>query len=411
MNRFQLTMAFRYLVSKKTTNAINIITAVTMLGMAGGSMALIIVLSAFNGFEGLVASLYNAFNPELKIEASRGKVFRADEMLLDDIADVEGVAYLSPVLEENAILRVNDSEIIGTIKGVDSRYAEFSGIRDKITRGEFVVEEKGQPYAVLGAGIAGSLGIDVERSYSPVTIYLPKRKGSSALVAAQSFTQREVMAVGSFSIQQEYDQQYMFTSIDFLRGMLTYNKGEVSAIEIALEEGAGVGAVQNRLQKLLGEAFTVKDRYQQDETLFKILKTERWAVYAILSFILAVAAFNIIGSLSMLVLEKKKDIAILKAMGATRGYVTGIFLLEGILASVIGSVVGILLATILCLLQIWFGLIQIPGSGSFVVSAYPIVLKWQDYLLVIGTVIVISAIASLAPAFKAGSQTRLIGQA
>jgi len=381
-----------------------------MTGMAFGSMALILVLSVFNGFEGLVVSLYHAFNPDVQITATQGKVFKADSLTTEKIASLEEVASVSKTLEENVILKYNDHEYIASIKGVDDEYERVAGVNKKMVEGNFVLQENGSSYAVLGAGVAGSLLVDLENRFNSIQVFLPRRgKETMSLDPSQAFIKKNIQPAGIFSIQQEFDSKYMLVPLDFVRELLNYHD-EVSALEIKLKPQADAQLAKEHLKKILGEGFDIKDRYEQNRFLYRVMRIEKWAVYAILSLILVIAAFNIIGSLSMLVIEKTKDIAILKTLGADNGMIRKIFLLEGLLTSLLGSLAGVAIAVVLCLIQIKFEVIKLQGSGTFVIDAYPVEMQWQDFALVAATVIVIAVATSWLPAQRAASRSAIIIQ-
>ncbi len=409
MNPLVFTIAFRYLFSKKSTNAINIITGVAMTGMAFGSMALILVLSVFNGFEELVLSLYKSFNPDIVVSPAKGKVFVLDENTKAEILAFPEVEAVSGVLEENAILKYKDYEYIAVIKGVDEKFTQVTEVRERMIEGDFILNQDGKNYTVMGAGVAASLGVSLENMLNAVQIYLPKRgKETLSLDPAQAFIRKNIQPSGVFSIQQEFDNKYIFAPLSFVRELLQYDD-EFSALEIKLLPNADANGAVKKISGLLGENFEVKDRYEQNKFLYRVMRMEKWAVYAILSLILMIAAFNIIGSLSMLVLEKTKDIAILKTMGADNGMIRTIFLLEGLLASLLGSLAGVAMAVFLCLIQIYFGVIQLQGSGTFVIDAYPVVMQWSDFALVAVTVIVIAVATSWIPAQRAATGRMIFG--
>lgn len=410
MNPLLFQIAFRYLVSKKSTNAINWITRVAMTGMGFGTMALILVLSVFNGFEGLVVSLYHAFNPDVQITANAGKVFPVNERMLAEIAALQEVEHVASVLEENVILKYKDHEYIASIKGVDRAYEKVTGVGEKMVEGKFVLAENGSSYAVLGAGVAGSLLVDVENTLQTIQVYLPRRgKETMSLDPSQAFIKKNIQPAGVFSIQQEFDSKYMLVPLGFVRELLNYTT-EVSALELKLKSPADPEDVKMQLAKILGDGFSIKDRYEQNQFLYRVMRMEKWAVYAILSLILVIAAFNIIGSLSMLVLEKTKDIAILKTMGADNGMIRKIFLLEGLLTSLTGSLIGATVAVLLCVIQIQFKVIKLQGSGTFVIDAYPVEMQWLDFALVAITVIVIAVATSWLPAQRAALRSAIIVQ-
>ncbi len=410
MKYLPLTFARRYLFSKKSTNAINLITGVSMVGMGVISMAMVLVLSVFNGFEGLTVSLFNSFSPDLKVTPETGKVFVLTSHQLSQLRQIDGVVAVSQVLEEKAALKYDDREFIGTLKGVDKHYLDVSSVDTAMIRGQFVLKHKGQDYAVVGAGVEGQLGIRVDDPFRSISVLIPSRgQGSGGLLPTSAFNKANIVPSGTFSIQMEFDSKYVFVPLEFMRKLLKYDL-ELSGLEFRINPNVPLSEVERDIVSVLGEGFEFKDRYQQNEFLYKVMRTEKWATYAILSLILAIAAFNIIGSLSMLVLEKAKDIAILKALGATSQTIRQIFLMEGLLSSLLGSTVGIILALVICYLQINYDLVPMPGSGSFVVSALPVVVKLEDLLLVITTVVSISLIASWIPAWRTAGMGTLDSQ-
>ena len=394
-----LIFARRYFVSKKSSNAINIISWVSVLGILVGSLGLILVLSVFNGFEGLVISLYNSFNPDFTITAKPGKSFIPDSSSLTALGNIEGVRAVSKVIEENALLTYGDKQYIATIKGVDTNYGEITGIDSSMYEGIFLLKQGNLQFAVLGAGIDQSLGVNYEDPFGFITVYVPKKGTSGVINPEDAFNREVIKPAGSFAIQAEFDSKYIFVPLEFARQLTGYSK-EVSALEVALSPVANADAVQKKVEALFGKNFDVRNRLEQNVTLYKVMKTEKWAVYAILTLILIIAAFNIIGSLSMLVIEKKKDISILRTLGADEKLIRGIFLSEGLLLTFIGCFSGFFMAIILIILQQKFQLLKISG-GSFVIDAYPVEMKTGDFLLVFFTVMIIGFVAAWFPSYRA----------
>jgi lipoprotein-releasing system permease protein len=394
---YQLKIAFRYLFSKKSTNAINIVTWISMLGMCFGAFALVVVLSVFNGFEHLVVSLYNSFYPEIQITAAKGKFFYDSEEMKNKVSSVAEVQDVTAILEENAYVQYADKDYLAVVKGVDEHYLNVTGMQQTIRVGKFILQNEQYPFAVLGANIAAALSLNVERVTEPMTINIPRSDNVTLFNPQDAFYSASIVPGGVFSIQQEFDSKYIFVSLGFIRNLM----GEehlLSAYELKLKPGAKAESVRVELNKILGNSFTVKTKYQQKETLYKIMKMERWAVYAILTFIMIIVSFNIIGSLYMVVLDKRKDISILKSMGASTADVQTVFVLQGVLAALIGAGIGIILAVIICILQMQFGFVKLGSSGStFVVESYPVKLMFSDILLTFFTVVVISAVASFLP--------------
>lgn len=406
--KFTLRIAWRYIFSKKSTNAINIISGISMSGIIIGSASLIIVLSAFNGFENLVARLYSTFYPDITITPVKGKVFIPDSAKMAAIQKLDGVLYFSETLEENVLLAYNKQEHIATIKGVDTSYKYVTAVDDSVYYGDYILDYNYLNYsvdcAVLGSGVASTLNVSLGLDYPAVQIFIPKRGTKSSANALNNFVQRSIQPMGVFRIQQEFDSKYVITSLQFIRNLLGYTNGEVSSIEIKVDDKKNVDAVMDDITAIFGDDFLVKNRFMQNEFLYRVMRTEKWAVYFILTFIFIIAAFNMIGSIAMLVIDKKKDIGILRSLGATESTIRNIFFIQGVLQTLVSIGIGFSIATLLCLLQMKFGLVTIPGAGTFVVTAYPIALLWKDYANVFLTVFIIGCIASYFPAYMAARQ-------
>ncbi len=390
-------IARRYFASKKSTNFINIISGISVIGVAVGTAALIIVLSVFNGFEGLVVSLYNSFDPNIKITAQQGKTFLPEQLPKSRILHIPGVRFYSETLEDNALLKYRDKQYIATIKGVDSVFTVMKPLQDQITDGEMLLQKGDTDFAVIGQGVRYFLSVNLDDAFSSLSVFVPKRGRQMELNPEDAFIRKSIVPAGVFSIQQDFDSKYVLVPIRFARALYQYEK-EVSAIEIGLSQDADMEVVQKEVEKLVGPGFVVQNRFQQHELLYKIMKSEKWAVFLILSFILLIATFNIVGSLTMLIIEKKKDIAILHALGADVPLVRRIFLLEGSLISLIGALAGLLAGFLICLLQQRFGIIKLQGSGSFVIDAYPVHMQGLDFVYVLVTVLFIGLLAAWLPA-------------
>ncbi len=395
--------AWRYFKAKKSTNAINIISWVSVTAIIVGTASLIIILSAFNGFESLVKSLYSSFYPDIRITAATGKVMRLSPEQYNKITTFGGVRAATLVAEENALLTNGDIHTIIFIKGVDSGYRYVSGVPDKMIRGNFSLGDAEHPKAVMGVGIENAIGILSDRSILPLTVYLPKKGQSNAGDPLSSLSQGELQPSGSFAIQSEFDNKYVLTNIDFLKTYLNYSEDEYSAVELSLKDIKDEAQIKSGLTAILGKDYKVQDRYEQNKSLYSTIQMEKWAIYGIFSLILIVAAFNMIGALSMLVLEKKKDIQVLQAMGAEQSLIRKIFLSEGILLALIGAGGGLVIALILYYLQINYKLVPLQGQ-SFLIDYYPVKLVFADILLVITTVLLIGILASWFPAARAAKQ-------
>jgi lipoprotein-releasing system permease protein len=391
--RLSLLFAWRYLFGKKSTNAINIITGISIVGIGVGTAALIIVLSVFNGFEDLLAGLMNSVNADLKVLPLRGKTFEIDSATLKRISNLDGVVSVSLTLEEKALIEYEGNQDFCTLKGVDLNYASTTTIDSSIIQGSFRLREAGVDYLVLGGGIANRLNINIRNVFEPVTVYMPKTKTRSPMESP--FRKRVAYPTAKFSIKQDYDYTYVFCSLQFAREILGV-PSRVSAIEInTTPDQPGANFIE-RVSEIVGDELVVKDRYRQNDALFKLMKMEKWLSFAIAGLTLFIVSFNLIGALWMIVLDKKRDISILKAMGTTSRQIYNIILYEGLLVSLVGSGAGVLLALILYFLKRQFGLIGFPDG--FVVDAYPIELRIFDFIIVGFTVLGIGLIASILPA-------------
>lgn len=395
--KLPLLFARRYLFARRSTNSINIITGISVGGIAIGTAALILVLSVFNGFEDLLGGLFGYFNPEIKVLPAKGKTFSADSVLLARVQGVAGVSVVSQTLEEIAFFEYEGAQDFGALKGVDAHFARVTRIDSTIREGQYRLRVDDRNEVVVGAGLRNKLNIQVENGLAYLTIYMPVQKAAGAL--DKPFKTRFAYPAGTFAIQQDYDYQYILTNIDFVRELLDADSTTVSSLEIACASDASPQAIKRQLSALLGPDFVVKTRYEQNEAFFKVMQLEKWMGFAITSLMMVLMAFNMVGALWMIVLDKQKDISILKSMGATDGMVRRIFLLEGILLTGFGMLIGFALAILLYGLQKQFGLITIPQG--FLVSSYPIAMRWFDFIPVTLTVLGIGWLASLAPAARA----------
>jgi lipoprotein-releasing system permease protein len=389
-------IARRYLFAKKSHNIINIVSIISVLGIAAGTMALIIVLSVFNGFENLVAGLFNTFNPDIRIESAEGKTFEIDSFPIQQLKNIDGISCYTEVIEENALLKYKDKQYIVTIKGVSRDFNCTSDLNKSIVEGDYRLEAGNTDFAVVGQGIAYNLGLSLNDFENPLAVYVPKRSNSKTIDPMDAFNMLEIQPSGFFGIQQDFDLKYVIVPLRFTRELLDY-PSRLSSIELKFVSGADPQKVQKEIKKLLGPRFTVKNRFEQEEILFKIMKSEKLAVFMILTFILIIATFNVVGSLSMLILDKKKDIAVLKSLGAKTSLIRRIFMTEGMLISLSGAIIGLVLGFIVCFLQQTFGLITIGNSGSFLVEAYPVKMVFTDFIWVLMIDVVVGFIAAWYP--------------
>jgi len=393
--RLPLYIAKRYLFAKKSRNAINVISAVSIAGVAVGTMALIIILSVFNGLEMLVTSIFNTFDPDIKITAAEGKRFIADTSKLRLLVEVNGVSCYSTAIEENALLKYNEKQLPATIKGVDKNYAEVTGIDSSMWDGKFLLtSEGGRPYSVIGAGIAQNLGIRIN-FVEPLWIYVPDKNSSSTLNPDEAFNNEYIFPAGIFQIEQDYDSKYLYVPLGFAQDLIE-SGDEISSLEIKFSEGADENEVQKDISKIFGAGFVVQNKYQQQEIFYKVMRSERLAIFLILTLILIIASFNIIGSLTMLIIEKERDIQILKSLGAGDSLIRKIFIFEGWLISIIGALIGLLLGFFVCWLQQKYGIVKLQGE-TLIVDSYPVVMKFPDFIVVSGTVLLIGFWAAWYP--------------
>jgi lipoprotein-releasing system permease protein len=409
INFLNFLFAWRYFKAKKSTNAINIIAWISILAMTFGTAALILVLSVFNGFEGLVKSLYASFYTDLKIFPTRGKVLSLTQEQLNKIKGITGENSLSLIAEEKGILQNSGMDNEGneynfqravTIKGVDDNYKNVAGVNKSIVRGEFNTGTKERPFIVLGSGVEDALQIRSEQNIFPIKAYLPKKNASEFFDAIDNVSADFVNTSGVFIIQQDFDNNYAITNLDFVKEMQGLGKDEYSGLEIALNSKKNLEEVQRELKNLLGKNYKVLSRFEQNRSLYTIMKTEKWVIYAVLVLIMIIFSFTIVSSLTMLVIEKQKDISVLNALGANKNFIQKIFLSEGLLIGIIGGIAGMFLALIITWLQINYKLIPLQG-GSFLIDYFPVKLRLPDFILVSVTVLFIAILSSWIPARKA----------
>jgi lipoprotein-releasing system permease protein len=384
-------IAQRYLFSRKKMHAINIISGISMLGVFVGSAALIIILSVFNGFEKVILSLYNNFTPELIIEPVRGKTFDPQTVYFKNLHKNERLFSYVEVLQEKALIRYGARQFIGTVRGVSKDFLKNKQLDSTIRNGSFTLKANDLPYAVIGATVQNSLLVNINDQLSSLQIYSPRRKVVNSINPEDEFVRRPISVSGVFSIQQDFDD-IVIVPLSFTRELLDEPK-EISSLQLNFKPGTNVEKQKTAIQEKLGSGFTVKDRYQQNTELYKTLNYERWFTFLILTFVLIIAIFNIIGSLTMLVMDKKKDIAILTSLGAGKPLIQGIFFFEGMMISIVGCIAGIIVGVVFCILQQQFGLVKMGGQ-MMVIDAYPVDMQAADFLLVFLTVTGIAVIAS-----------------
>ena len=368
---------------------------ISFFGVLAGTAAMVIILSVFNGLEGLVGEMYNNFNPDLKIEAAEGKYFEYNDALDQKLKSIEGIESFSVCLEENGLLKYGDNQELAKIKGVDEAFFNSSLIEETLIYGSGLDYKDDKYGALLGNGIAYKLSIAVNDPFTPVKLYIPKRGKVSQLNPTSAFNSGYSQPAGIFDVQPEINNQYCVVPLELMRELFDDEK-LCSSIEFGIDKNQ-LTEIKEELKLKLGDSFEILDRKEQQKAIYKIFRLEKWAAFVILCFIIFLAAMNLIGSLTMLVIDKKKDISIISAMGGDEGLVQKIFLQLGLLISVSGIIFGLLLGLILCLLQIYFGLIEISSTGNFIVQSYPIAVKLSDLAIIIATVFGMGLICSLYP--------------
>jgi len=395
--------AWRYFKAKKTTNAINVISWISIVAIIIGTASLILVLSVFNGFEGLVKSLYSSFYPDLRVSPLSGKEITLTPEQLQKLRSVNGIKSISLVVEEKALLKNGDYQSIVSLKGVDENFTNVTSVKEHIVKGDFNTGTEDDALLVLGAGIENAVGVQTDRNLVPLAIYLPRKGELSLSDPFKSLSVDTINTSGTFLIQQDFDNKYALTNLAFVKNMLGMDADTYGGAEMALDPNVDMEEVQQVVKNLLGNEYIVQNRFEQNASLFSVMQVEKWMIYAILSLILVVAAFNIIGALTMLVLEKKQDIGVLHALGADRSFIQRIFLSSGLLVAIIGGGAGMLLAFLIGTAQTKFHLVPLEGN-TFMVDYFPVKMVYADFLLVSCTVLVIALIASFIPARKAAMQ-------
>jgi len=389
-------IARRYFAAKRSHHLINIISKISVAGVCVGTMGLIIVLSVFNGFGNLVLSMYDSFDPDIVITPAKGKFFIPEDAQIEKIKALSFVSVTTYTLEENVLLRYNERQFIATMKGVSESYFKSSDLQSKIIDGSPILRHADLNFMIPGAGIAYSLGLKLNDPVSRINVYLPKKgidPSSALLNPDDAFSQRTIAASAVFSVQQDFDNKFAIVPIDFIREMMGEEK-KISSVEIKLKKGVDQQEAAQQIQQVTGANFKVKDRYQQHDFLYKILKSEKAGVYLILCFILLIATFNVFGSLTMLIIDKKKDILSLINMGASVSFIKKVFFIEGLLISVFGAGIGMLIGGGVCYLQQRFEIIKLGDAENFVTNSYPVAMQLNDFLLVTTIVLTIGGIAA-----------------
>jgi ABC-type lipoprotein release transport system permease subunit len=393
--RTSLFIAGRYLFSKKKRNAINIISSIAVLAFAVCTSALIVILSTMNGFESLIFSMYNKFNPEIKVSLNEGKVFEQDKTI-QKVKSIKGIKNIMAIMEDNAAIRNGDYQTVCTVKGVDSNYFVNNGLNSMLVEGEGIVKQNGFNFMVLGSGIDQKINCNIGGPFSLVALITPRR-GDFNVSDIEAIKTMEIEPAGVLTLDETISNRYVFVPIDFAQALFE-RENKISSLEITLQKNANVDLVLSELKLLLGATFKVQNRMEQQASLYKMFKSEKWASYAILSFILLIAAFNALGSLTMLVIEKKDDIKTLMGMGARPSLIRNVFFCNGFFISAIGTFFGLVLGIALVVVQEKYGLVKMQGA---IVENYPVKLLLDDVFLVLGTALGLGVLTGIYPALKA----------
>jgi lipoprotein-releasing system permease protein len=393
--RFSIFVAWRYLFAKKSHHAVNVISAVSVVGVAVGTVALVIVLSVFNGLEELARTLYGTFDPDLKVTAVAGKTFKADAVTLESLKADPDVLTFSQTIEDNVLVCYDEQQEIAVLKGVDEQYYRVTGMDTMMLDGKFQLWLNNNPQAVVGAVLAGKLRLGLN-FITPIQLYAILNTSSMAASLEEAINSRYIFPSGLFDIDEEINAQYLIVPVEFARDLLD-GEGLTGAVEVKLKPGIHAEKAQQRIAALFGDTFEVKNASQQKEFYFRMLQYEKWVGFMILAFVLLVASFNVVGSLSMLMIEKKGDMSVLHGMGAGPSLIGSIFILQGWIIVLAGAAAGMLLGALLCRLQMATGFVPFSASGTFVVDAYPVALRWQDFGMILLSVVLISLITIYLP--------------
>ena len=393
-------IAQRYLLAKKSHNLINIVTWISIISICVATFAMIFVLSVFNGFNVVISDMIHQFSPDLNISATKGKTININDFPFEKIKNIKGVDNVFPTITEDALFKNSNKQQIGQVKGVPSDYNKISRIKGTILNDTtFTINRNEINFGIPGVGMAYFLGINIYQPYSTIQVYVPKRGNASSFSLENSFSNSRLVITNVFSTQQEVDERLVLAPMEWLSNLMEYD-GLASDIEVFANNKAAtsnkeLNKIKKEIKNILGKEFKVHDQYEQQETLYKMMKAEKLAVYLILTFILIMATFNVIGSLSMLIIDKRKDISLLKAMGADNRLIKRIFTNEGLIISVVGGLLGLLLGIIAVLIQQHFGIISLGnGEGNYIIESYPVALQLADIVLVFMTITIIGSTAS-----------------
>ncbi|MCH8318276.1 MAG: ABC transporter permease [Bacteroidetes bacterium] len=392
-------IAKRYFFSKKKKNFINIISLLSMTGVAGATIALVAALSVFNGLEGLIRNIYYTFDAEIRVTALKGKSFEVNEPFLDSISSVEGVAVITEVIEDNALLKYRDRQMVVNLKGVSDNFSYQNHLDSMIVEGDYVLHKKGINYAIIGRGVQYLLSVSLDDGLYPLQFWYPKTKKALSLNPEKAFNRKNIWAGAAFAIEKQYDDSYVFVPLDFTKQLFEYDNKRTS-LEIKTKSYFQIDKVKKAIQEKLGNKYLVQNSDEQHASLLRAIKIEKFFVTLTLSVILALASVGIFFSLTMLVIEKKKDVAILFAMGAPVKFIKKIFFIEGIIIGLTGAGLGLILGFMLCWAQQTFGIVSM-GMKTSIVDAYPVKMQLADFIYTGITIFIITLIVSYGPAIRA----------
>ncbi len=394
-----LQIAKRYLFSKKLS-LINVISLISLIGVAGMAASIVVILSVFNGFDMVISSMINKFDPDIKISPIKGKTFILDSLEKQQIMLISGVENIVETVEETALFQYEQKQYIAKIKGVGDNFEKACKLSENVVIGNYMLSDSlHRSYAVVGSDIAVNLFLNIN-NYTPLKVYAPLRTKEVPVNPTDAFNHANILPSGIFQVHQDFDSKYVIVPLNFARDVLQYSDNEVTTLEIAITDYDDVERVAKEISKIVGDGFKVENRHQQQELLYKIMKSEKFSIFVILSFILVIASFNIIGALTMLIIDKKRDIEILKHLGADTFFVRKIFLNTGRLITFCGALAGIVIGTLLSLIQKHFGVIEFPSSGSFIIDAYPVDIQILDIVAAFLVVMIIGFVASVYPSRK-----------
>ncbi len=398
-NRAAFFIAWRYLFSKKEHNIINIISGISAVGIMISTAALVVVLSVFNGMSDIIGGWFNTLHADFEITPKEGKSFCVDSFPTSELAAMADVLYVDHIVSDLSLASYDEHQELIYLKGVPKDYLERHSLDGMVIDGECSLEKNGLPCAVIGTGAAGKLQINL-MSYEAIKLYYPVRTKKNFANAAESFNTRYLVPSGVVCTNTNYDETHLFCPIEFVRDLMKY-ENEATSVEITLKNHENSSKCRREIEKSVGEKFVVKDKYEQEESLYKTMKSEKLIIFLILALILVLASFNIIGALGMLIIEKQQDVGVLYGQGANKTFIRKVFVYEGTLVSAIGGLFGVVLGAIICLLQQTFHIVKLGGAnGNYIIPYYPVQIRFTDMVLVFLTIMIISALTSLIPAYQ-----------